>query len=232
MVKIGICDDEKTVVYQLKAILESILKDTNKEYEILCFFSAADLLKSMEYLNLIFLDIEMPEIDGIAAGREIHRICVDCKIVMATSRLERFKETFKFGTFRFVTKPFDIEEIKEVLEAYEQQLIGREKISVYKERVEYHILQYKILYAEAYNGYTEFLIGNQRYRKECSLNVLEKMLDCRCFYRINKQYCVNLFYIEEYRKGKIKFASVESTVSRRKQKEFERFYNEFQIIYG
>ena len=231
MVRIGICDDEKAVGYQLKEILENILQDINTEYEIFCYFSASDLLKNIANLNLIFLDIEMPEIDGISAGKEIHSLYADCKIVMATSRVERFKETFKFGAFRFVTKPFDREEIKEALESYEQQLIGREKISVYKDRVEYSIVQSKILYAEAYNGYTEFSIGNQRYRKECSLNVLEKVLDSRCFYRINKQYCVNLFYIQEYNKGKIKFASVESRVSRRKQKDFEKLYNEFQIVY-
>ena len=56
MVRIGICDDEKAVVYQLKEILENILQDINTEYEIFCYFSASDLLKNIANLNLIFLD--------------------------------------------------------------------------------------------------------------------------------------------------------------------------------
>ena len=63
MVRIGICDDEKAVVYQLKEILENILQDINTEYEIFCYFSASDLLKNIANLNLIFLDIEMPEME-------------------------------------------------------------------------------------------------------------------------------------------------------------------------
>ena len=40
MVRIGICDDEKAVVYQLKEILENILQDINTEYRnLLLFFS-------------------------------------------------------------------------------------------------------------------------------------------------------------------------------------------------
>lgn len=56
---------------------------------------------------------------------------------MATGWTEYFKDAFKIGAFRFVTKPFEKKEIKEALEAFLKTKIGMETIGLYRERNKY-----------------------------------------------------------------------------------------------
>lgn len=231
MITIGICDDEILIIRLLERKIRAILDKKNIQYDILRFQSADELLQKVTALDVVFLDIEMPGMDGIQAGHEIQIINPDCKIIMATSRIDRVKESFKINAFRFVTKPFEDQEIEEALESYFQQCIGNEFVEMYKDRMEYSFRQREISYAYAYNGYTEFGVRGKVFRKECSLNAMEEVLDSRCFFRVNKQYSVNLFHVQKYLKGKISVADLEIVVSRRKQKEFEKRYHDFIMNY-
>lgn len=231
MTTIGICDDEGLIIRQLERKIREILEKNNLQYKIFHFLSAEELLQKITALDVIFLDIEMPGMDGIQAGREIQKMNPDCKIIMATSRIDRVKESFKINAFRFVTKPFEEQEIEEALESYFKQCIGNEFVEMYKDRIRYSFMQREISYAYAYNGYTEFGVKGEVFRKECSLNSMDDVLDSRCFFRVNKQYSVNLFQIQAYRKGKISVADLEIVVSRRKQKEFEKKYHDFIMNY-
>ena len=108
MIKTGICDDKKGSLALLEGMISECLKELGTAAEIFTYDSGKDLLRNYEQLELIFLDIEMPEMDGIETG----------KILMASANTERFKEAFTIGTFRFVSKPFQKEEVMEVLKDY------------------------------------------------------------------------------------------------------------------
>lgn len=68
-------------------------------------YSAQELLSFQKEIDFLLLDIDMPKMDGIAAARILNARGIDYKIVMLTSKSERFKEAFRIGAFRFVTKP-------------------------------------------------------------------------------------------------------------------------------
>ena len=57
----------------------------------------------------------MPQMDGIDVGKEILRQNPGCRIIIASGEWERFKEGYVIRAVRFVTKPFDEEEIAEAL---------------------------------------------------------------------------------------------------------------------
>ena len=228
---IAICDDEPIVLKQLDKIIRNILFTQNDTSEIISFTSGESLIKNIEEFDLVFLDIDMPGWDGIETGKQIRKINTSCKIVMATSMIERFKEAFYIDAFRFITKPFNPREIEEAIYACSVQQVGSSILCVYRDRIEHHFSQREIEYARAYNSYTEFLIKKRLYRSDCSLNKMEHLLDKRIFYRINKQYCVNMLRIENYMEGKIIIDGKEILVSRRKKKEFEQAFFEFGINY-
>lgn len=232
--KIGICDDEEAMVEDLRQLIEECMKEEDKKYDIQKFFSGKKLLENILNLNfnIIFLDITMPEIDGIEVGKRIHRLYPHCKIVIETAYVERFKDSFKIGAFRFITKPFDKKEIKEVLKAVWELQIGTSMMKLYQNRNSYFIMQKDIQYIMAYNGYAEFFVKGKRYRKEESLKELERSLDHRIFFRINREYIVNMFWIIESRQGIIQVADKKIKISRRRKKEFERAYMEFDINYS
>lgn len=231
MMKIGICDDEKNVLSVLGTLVEQCLEELEEEGQIVTFDSGEKLLEEVESLDVLFLDIEMPGLDGIEIGNRIQKQNLDCKIIMATSRQDRFKEAFKINAFRFVTKPFQKNEVREALEDALQTRVGVEKIEVYRERVAYTFCQNEILYMEAMDSSVEFILKEGVFRKETSLKELETALDDRLFFRVNKQCIVNMRYIDAYKNGVIQVGGAEIRVSVRKKKEFKKAYIMFDVNY-
>ena len=228
---IGICDDEISAVLQVETIITDYLRKVEKEVKVLLFQNGKELLKHVEELNVLFLDIEMPELDGIEVGKIICKRNKGCKIIMATSHLERFKEAFKIDAFRFVTKPFSNSEIEEALQDAFDTMIGMDCIEFYENKTLHKIQQKDIKYLKAYGGFIEAKVGSRSLRKEISLLKLEELLDRKIFYRINREILVNLFHIDGYKDGIIKVGTQTFKVARRRKKEFEKVFLEFDLRY-
>lgn len=235
MVKIGICDDEKLIIDALEGMIQEIIHKNHWDIIISSYVSGKDLLEEVHTLDAVFLDIDMPELDGIETGRKICKINSACKIIMATGRVDRFKESFHIRAFRFVTKPFEEDEIEEALQAVIKGQIGFETIELFENRILYKISQRDILYISAYDGYSECVVsggGEQRVlRKESPLSELEQELSKELFFRVSRQCIVNLNKITDYRNGIIHMQEKKILVSRRRKKEFERAYMEYDLKY-
>lgn len=228
---IGICDDQKEIVIELKKLIEAYLSAQSCSYELHMFLNGKDLLDQIDKLHIVFLDIEMPGMDGIELGRKIKQANSECKIIMATGRVDRFKDAFRIHAERFITKPFDQAEVEEALRAAALQDLGKKTIELYYMRNLYKICQCDISYIIAYNGYTEFVVGDKVFRKDSSLNEVEGVLDERIFFRINRKYMINIQWIQSYSEGTIRIEGKGFEVSRRKRKDFEQKYIEFDLRY-
>lgn len=231
MIQIAVCDDEETMTNRLIRLIEEILSEQNVIYKIRGFQSGKELIEKAEEFDVAFLDIEMPEINGIETGQEILRRNKKCRIIIASAREERFKETYKIETLRFISKPFAREEVAEALDAFLNRQIGMKKIEVYKDRNVYWIRERDIQYIRAYNNYVEIIADDIVYRRDISLNTLENILDGRCFIRIHRQYIVNLRWVTHYQKGEARIGDFNIPISRRMQKEFEMAYIKFEVKY-
>ena len=171
---IGICDDEIYILNLMKKMVEDYCRKHTLEAEIHLFGSGAELMTLAEDLDLLFLDIEMPETDGIAAGKLLRKRNQHCKIVMATCREDRMKEAFYLEAYRFLSKPFDQAEFEEAMNDFENSLIGYRKIKLWEMRLPVEIRQKDIIYIQTFDSYTEFIVGNRLMRSEKSLNALEE----------------------------------------------------------
>lgn len=229
--KIAICDDEWIIVEQLNGMVSECIEKKGIEYSINTFLSGMDIIQSEIIFDLIFLDIEMPEIDGIEIGKRIRKNNYKCKIIMATSRVERFKEAFQLDAFRFITKPFDKSEIKEAIDAVLATKLGMEEIELYLNRNAYKVQQRSIKYITTYDSISEFIIKDKILRRDISLDSLENILDERLFFRIHRKMIVNLGFVTHYNQGIISIGEKEIKVAIRKRKAFEKAYIEFDLNY-
>ena len=77
MIKIAICDDDKKITTQLEDVIEDYLKQLGIRYEINIFFDGKELMQHMEKeqteYDVIFLDIEMKDMDGMETARQIRK---------------------------------------------------------------------------------------------------------------------------------------------------------------
>lgn len=230
-ITIGICDDQPEILQALQRLLCEICDEKKIRNEIRTFTDGNELLKQIDQINVVFLDIEMPQMDGIEVGKRIKECNVKCKVIMATSMVERFKEAFQIQALRFVTKPFIKAEIKEALEAAIEGIFFTKSIEVYAERNKYEVPEEEIILVKAYDGYVFLEIGERTYRKNCSLDELEDVLNPRLFVRISREVILNFRWVQYDGKGKIRVKSEVFLCSRRRKKEFEQKFIEFDLKY-
>ena len=107
--KILVVDDEKLLVKGIKFNLE------NEGYQVECAYdgaAAVDLARSGNF-DLIILDLMMPEIDGLEACMRIREFS-NVPIIMLTARSEDTDKIigFECGADDYITKPFNILELK------------------------------------------------------------------------------------------------------------------------
>lgn len=230
-IQIAVCDDQEMIAKQLAGMIREIMARKKIPFALSVFLSGKELVEQVSDFDVAFLDIDMPELDGIETGKRILQRNRDCRIIVASGREDRFKETYQIETLRFVSKPFDQKEIAEAIEAFLNQRIGMEQMEMYKDRISFKIRWREIWYITAYNNYVEIVADGVVYRKDISLGALEKILDGSCFFRIHRKYIINLLWVTGCRKGYVQIGGAKLPVSRRKQKEFEMAYIDFDIKY-
>lgn len=229
--KIAICDDVLECAKDLEDKVVRILRDKKIEYNIDVYTSGRDLINTIIPYDLIFLDIDMPEMDGIRIGKELCKNKSLAKIIMVTSIKERFKEAFTIQAFRFVTKPVEDFELVEAVSAAIDAQIGIRGIELYENRFVYCITQKEISYIRAFNGQIEVFVGNRILRKKKTLGGILGELDQRLFVQINRQYIINMSKIEKVNGQELICAGKPFKISRRAAKQFYHSYLEYDLKY-
>ena len=227
---IGICDDQEIAANLLKDHVVSILKEMGVVgWRVETYHSPITLLKHIESMDILFLDIEMPDMDGIEAGGKIQETNPDCKIIMSTSRTDRYKDAFKINASRFVTKPFVRDEIKEALSSCLKMTLGENTIDVFQNRISHKVKEKSITYIRAFNGYVEVFTANQVFRKDVSLDELEKELDEKIFFRIHRQYLINMQHISSYDNKAVEIGDMSIPISRRRYSDFVKAFMDLDL---
>ena len=120
--KILIVDDEYGIVDMMKSYFEA-------QYEVLTAAGGREALeKAARNPDLILLDINMPDMDGLEVCRRI-REYVSCPILFLTARVEATDKIigFRAGADDYIVKPFDLEELGARVEAHLRREKRREK---------------------------------------------------------------------------------------------------------
>jgi DNA-binding NtrC family response regulator len=126
--KVLVVDDEKS----MRDSLQMLLKD---RYQVLLAASgreAIGLIKKQS-VDLVLLDIHLPEIDGIEVLKIIKGIDDSIEVIMVTAVITVGKavEALRAGAYDYITKPFDIEALTEQVEKImEKRLLARENQSL------------------------------------------------------------------------------------------------------
>lgn len=229
MLHVGICDDEPVMVNMLEQMI--LQCNCSMEMKLYKYYSGKELLASTNKLDVVFLDIEMPELDGIETGKLLYRYQPDCVVIMATCREDRVKEAFVIHAFRFITKPYDMEEIREALESFADRRIGMGKIDFYDHRRLITIEEREIDFVRTINSYVEGWIQNRFLRKDISLNTLEKQLDQRLFYRIHRQYLINFYCVKKFDNRCVYLSDYKLPIARSRRTDFVKHFMEFNAKY-
>lgn len=106
--RILICDDDALVLGQLQKYIQKYLEQIHvKCPELVCYSDGASLLADKREKDILFLDIEMPHINGIHVGNELMKSNENIIIFVVTSFSEYLDDAMRFHVFRYLSKPLD-----------------------------------------------------------------------------------------------------------------------------
>jgi two-component system, LytTR family, response regulator len=208
---------------------------------ILETFSSSKLgIEGIKELNpdLVFLDVEMPEMDGFAVLD--HFVNRRFEVIFTTAHNEYAIKALRKSAVDFLLKPIDIDELNEALKTTKSK-IEKNKIAIELNPPQKNDIQFNklavssvrglvfvplkdILYMRSDKNYTTItLSNNENVVTTKTLGEYEPLLEKHAFFRIHHSTIINLEFIKEYLKGEggtvIMSNNAELDVSRRKKKE-------------
>lgn len=203
--KIAICDDSLEDRLRIKNLCHKAHLIDNVEYKL--FDSGKTLLetiKSGEKFDIVFLDIDMPEINGIETGKILNRISPLAIIIFITSYPEYAVESYDCQAFHYFLKPFDDTRFFTVFE----RALNRLGIIHQYHVIKRHGLPIKILISDIY--YIEYSRKHVIYHmKNESIEVVDNLsnvydqLSPYGFIQIHQGYIVNMDKISKLTKDTV-----------------------------
>ena len=193
-----IIDDEPLARQELEALINEV-----SNLEILAKFSSA--LKALEFLNenkvdLIFLDIEMPHLNGLEFAK---KMTSETMIIFTTAYAQYALKSYDLNALDYLLKPIDpdrlLKAINRANEHFELLYPNKETIEensdeflfVKADRRFYRVLFNDILFIEGLKDYVIIHATNQKLITALNLKTISKKLPLSSFIRVSKSYIVN-----------------------------------------
>jgi len=202
-VRIAICDDEERYRVELKTILDKIL--INAEYDIDTFDNGNRLTESFaaQAYDLVFLDIEMPAVDGITLAKRLRSVSEKVFIVFLTGHVEYAIEGYEVNALRYLTKPVDVEKLKEVIRYVQERQGSSRQIIIKEDGEEYLIDINDIIYMESENQNVRIITSKGEHSIRYNIGDFEDQLRNDGFFRIHRGYLISLSKVKKLSKNDV-----------------------------
>lgn len=185
--RVIVVDDEDNMRFVLKKALSKI-----SNIEVLGEASngveAVDLFEKVKP-DGVFMDVEMPDMDGIEAAKLMLDIQPKAMLVFITAHQQYMPQAFELYAFDYMVKPFKLERLKQTIERMSASFPNTILI---KNRDETALLsQNEIILIQRENRNTVILTSSEKYSTGFTLSELEEKLDKDIFIRSHKSYIIN-----------------------------------------
>ena len=207
-IKCIIVDDEPAAHY----VLANYIKQ-NPKLELV--FEGYNGVEALEYLktnsaDLMFLDIDMPEISGIEM---LKKLAKPPRTVLTTAYSEFALESYEYGVIDYLLKPIYYPrflkainryyELAAPVEAVIEEPVTQETIKVKVDSETVTIEVSSILYAQSYGNYVKIFTQRRNYLATITTNDFEKCLPPGLFLRAHKSFIIALDKVEEVKKDHV-----------------------------
>lgn len=190
---IAICDDDASFRNSLEKHLKTYFDERSTSLNFFDFACGEDLLKSTILFDLVFLDIEMGEINGINTGKELKSRNPHNIIFVITSYESYLDDAFKINAFRFLSKPLNVIRLYKALDDA-TELINNDIIVFYdmKSTSDVRIYSNDIIFIEIIKKKIKIVTVNDIYYSNEKISVWKNKLNGISFVCPHSSYIVNL----------------------------------------
>ena len=220
-ITIFICDDDEFYRKEEKKICCELLNNLQCNYSIISGENGESVLAFDGEIDILILDIDMPDLDGIHVKDYLEKRRLNTYIVFVTCHQEKVLDAFGLHVYAFLDKNhLDIELKKVISEIVEYQK------SIYLVEDKYDSRD--ILYVKAEQGYLMLYLksGDTRIIRK-NLKELEEQLAKADFVRTHRSYMVNMYEIKGAITNTVVVGSDNIPVSVRMRTRVKEIYQEF-----
>jgi len=233
-----IVDDEPIAREGIKLLVAEI-----PQLELLaCFNNAED---ASVYINdvtvdLIFLDINMPGINGIEFAHSIPRQTL---IIFTTAYSQYALDSYEVDAIDYLVKPIDPVKFRKAVNkaiVYHSLLINEEKkqvdtvedeyILVKSDRKYFKVNLEDILFIEGLKDYVIIQMESQRIISRMTLKAIHELLPPSTFFRINRSYIINKKYIDSFDNNDVFIRNYEIAIGSSYRDDFFGFFASGKMI--
>lgn len=226
--KIAICDDQMVMHTELKKHLENYAKKRNLIMIYNNYTNGFDLISSQNEYDIIFMDYQMAEIDGLETARQIRKKNNETAIIFLTSFPDIVFDTFEVNTYRFLVKPIDDNKLEAALDSYLSDNDESNFILIKTDESNKKININDIIYIEASDKYCNIRTNEGTVLFKKTLSEIEKMLPDDKFFRCHRTYLVGFRHIVSHTSTDVLFDNKErALISKVKLPPFRKAFTNY-----
>ena len=235
-IRFAVCDDDELICEALVGKIGKFFLENGYEAECEKVTSAVSMYKRVKAgvkYDIIFLDIDMPTLNGIDLAKGIREIDGrETKIVFVSNREDRVFETFQVQPYGFLRKNNFTRDMTDTLKEYIHEIAANNcfiAVQTNNNSVVRRLKAADIVYIESYkSSQTVYMSDGEQIDIHMTMDELENMLREYDILRIYKGYLVNLSYVRKIEKTGVfvEYADKEKclNISRNKVQEIKEKY--------
>ncbi len=204
--KIAICDDAQDQIEYISGVASAWAGKNRHVVEVKRYSSAKAFLfdySAEKDFDILLLDIEMPEMTGVALAKAVRRENATVQIVFITGYYEYFSDGFDVSALHYLIKPVDAEKLFPVLDRAVNNLQYRQRaVLVTSPDGDVKVSLADICYVESENVHVAVHTVSGVYRSRIALAKFAEQLD-ETFIKVHRSYIVGLKYIKKISRNDI-----------------------------
>ncbi len=235
---IAICDDDWSAVCTIKKLVDIYMSDKASETNIYTFKSGKDLLDAQIRYDIVFLDIEMPGINGLEVHKKLKERYMDTIDVFITSHDSYIDDALRLLPYGFIQKPVEKERFFKVLSGLIKEYNNQdEEIAVRTNDGIIKIKKSHIVYAAIERRKVLLQTLDTSIEANEPFSYWKEKLKDKLFFQVHQSYIVNMRYVKSITKVTATMSYINCAkgttetfdiyVSSRKSAAFKKVYFDF-----
>ena len=233
--RIAICDDEKAV----REYIKDKINIFDNSIDVVCFENGEDIIAYNQTIDILFLDIQMPGMNGMDIARKLRKENEELILIFVTALEEYVFKAFDVGAFNYLLKPLDKVKLLEVLnkavkhadETGKKQSTGSKKertMLIHANGMHTNIVIDDIVYAEVFNRKITLHMMNDELEYYGKMSDLSDVAG-KDFFRTHRAYLINMNYVKSYDSTVVYVNDTAIPIAKAKYGDFVKAFLKFNV---